>query len=142
MQKFKLKQLDECKKLGIKIPDALEVVLEAGPVDYQKLESVTGILAEPVVDKRRLRQLAIYGAKGAAAYARHAANLKYEDDDVYAHIEKTLKEVSRQDITVDDLLKTVLYMGEGAVKAELYQKLLMPSSNPVDVMLFSLVSYK
>ncbi|MBD5369720.1 MAG: hydroxylamine reductase [Bacteroides sp.] len=107
----------KCAELGIAVPDAPEVALEAGPEDYKALEEVTGVLAEPDPDKRGLKQLAIYGAKGAAAYARHAANLKYEDDEVYAYIEKVLKEVSRTDITVDELLKTVLYMGEGGVKA-------------------------
>ena len=107
----------KCEELGLKIPDYPEVSLEAEPEDYKKLETVTGVLAEPDADKRGLKQLAIYGAKGASAYARHAANLKYEDDDVYAYIEKTLKEVSRQDITVDELLEVVRYMGEGGVKA-------------------------
>ncbi len=116
---FQMKRelMAQCVNMGIKVPDVPEVVLEAEPEDYRKLESVTGVLAEPDADKRGLRQLAIYGAKGASAYARHAANLKYEDDEVYAYIEKVLKEVSRQDITVDELLKTVLYMGEGGVKA-------------------------
>ena len=107
----------KCEELGLKIPSAPEVTLEAEPEDFEKLESVTGVLAEPDADKRGLKQLAIYGAKGASAYARHAANLGYEDDDVYAFIEKTLKEVSREDITVDELVKLVLYMGEGGVKA-------------------------
>ena len=57
----------ECEKLGIKIPDAPEVALEAEPEDYKKLEPVTGVLSEPDADKRGLRQLAIYGAKGASA---------------------------------------------------------------------------
>lgn len=107
----------KCEELGIEIPDAPEVDLEAEPEDFEKLESVTGVLSESDPDKRGLKQLAIYGAKGAAAYTRHAANLKFEDDDVYAYIEKVLKEVSRNDITVDELLKIVLYMGEGGVKA-------------------------
>ena len=104
-------------ELGIKIPDAPEVQIEADVEDYEKLEPVTGVLAETDPDKRGLKQLAIYGAKGASAYARHAANLGYEDDDVYAFIEKVLKEVSRADISVDELIKVVLYMGEGGVKA-------------------------
>ena len=104
-------------ELGIKIPDAPEVQIEADAEDYEKLEPVTGVLAETDPDKRGLKQLAIYGAKGASAYARHAANLGYEDDDVYAFIEKVLKEVSRADISVDELIKVVLYMGEGGVKA-------------------------
>ena len=107
----------ECEKLGLAVPDAPEVTLEANPEDYEKLESVTGVLAETDADKRGLKQLAIYGAKGAAAYARHAANLKYEDEEVYRYIETVLKEVSRDDISVDELVKLVLYMGEGGVKA-------------------------
>lgn len=116
---FQMKRelMAKCRDLGINIPDASEVTLEAEPEDYEKLESITGVLAEKDPDKRGLKQLAIYGAKGAAAYARHAANLKYEDDDVYAYMEKVLKEVSREDITIDELVKLVLYMGEGGVKA-------------------------
>lgn len=106
-----------CEDLGIRIPDRPEVTLEATPEDCERLESLTGVMAETDPDKRGLKQLAIYGAKGASAYARHAANLGYEDDDVYAYIEKVLKEVSRPDITVDDLTGLVLYMGEGGVKA-------------------------
>lgn len=107
----------KCEELGVAIPDAPEVALEAEPEDFAKLESVTGVLAEPDADKRGLKQLAIYGAKGAAAYARHAANLGYEDDEVYAIIEKVLKEISQEDISVDELLGVVLYMGEGGVKS-------------------------
>ena len=116
---FQMKRelIAKCKELGIKIPEAPEVQLEAEPEDYEKLESVTGVLSETDPDKRGLKQLAIYGAKGASAYTRHAANLNVEDDDVYAYIEKVLKEVSRTDISVDELIKMVLYMGEGGVKA-------------------------
>lgn len=116
---FQMKRelIAKCNALGIEVPDMPEVTIEGEPEDYARLESVTGVLAETDPDKRGLKQLAIYGAKGAAAYARHAANLKYEDEDVYAYIEKALKEVSREDTTVDELLKNVLYMGEGGVKA-------------------------
>lgn len=116
---FQMKRelIAKCKELGIEIPEAPEVQLEAEPEDYEKLETVTGVLAETDPDKRGLKQLAIYGAKGASAYTRHAANLNVEDDDVYAYIEKVLKEVSRSDISIDELIKLVLYMGEGGVKA-------------------------
>ncbi len=116
---FQMKRelIAKCNALGIEVPDMPEVTIEGEPEDYARLESVTGVLAETDPDKRGLKQLAIYGAKGAAAYARHAANLKYEDEDVYAYIEKALKEVSREDTTVNELLKNVLYMGEGGVKA-------------------------
>ncbi|MDE6559592.1 MAG: hypothetical protein K2K29_06875 [Muribaculaceae bacterium] len=35
----------KCEELGIKIPDVPEVNLEADPEDYDKLESVTGVLS-------------------------------------------------------------------------------------------------
>lgn len=114
---MKRELIAKCHELGVSIPGVPEIKLEAVPDDSEGLESVTGVLAEPDPDKRGLRQLAIYGAKGAAAYARHAANLGYEDDKVYACIEKVLSEVSRSDITVDELLKVVLEMGHGGVMA-------------------------
>lgn len=116
---FQMKRelIAKCKDLGVKIPDLPEVALEAEPEEFKKLEDVTGILAEKDEDKRGLKELAIYGAKGAAAYTRHAANLGYEDDEVYAIIEKVLKEVSREDISVAELTDVVLHMGEGGVKA-------------------------
>ncbi|MDE5785883.1 MAG: hydroxylamine reductase, partial [Duncaniella sp.] len=116
---FEMKRelIAKCRELGIEVPDLPEVTLEATAADYKKLEDVTGVLAETDPDKRGLKQLAIYGAKGAAAYARHAANLGYEDDDVYAVIEKVLVDVSRNDISVDELFGVVLHMGEGGVKA-------------------------
>ena len=41
----------KCEELGIEIPDAPEVTLEAEPADYEQLEPVTGVLAEPDADK-------------------------------------------------------------------------------------------
>lgn len=74
------------------------------------------MLAETDDDKRGLKQLAIYGCKGMAAYARHAANLGYEDDEnVYAVIENAMAETARTDISVDELFKLVLEVGTGGV---------------------------
>ena len=81
------------------------------------LEAVTGVLAEPNPDLRGLKQLAIYGCKGMAAYARHAANLGYEDNNVYAIIENAMAETARADVGVDELFSLVLNVGEGGVKA-------------------------
>lgn len=52
-----------------------------------------------------------------AAYARHAANLGYEDEDVYTIIENALAEVSRSDISADELFSLVINVGEGGVRA-------------------------
>ena len=75
------------------------------------------VLHESDPDIRGLKQLAIYGCKGMAAYARHAANLGYEDDDVYAVIENALAEICYPDKDADELMNLVLGVGEGGVKA-------------------------
>lgn len=116
---FELKNLlaGTAKKQGIELPDLPVVGFYAEPEEADKYEAVTGVLAEPNEDIRGLKQLAIYGCKGMAAYARHAANLGYENDDVYAIIENAMAETARQDVSVDELFSLVLNVGEGGVKA-------------------------
>lgn len=116
---FELKNLlaGKAKKQGIELPDLPQVEFLASPDDAMALEAVTGVLAEPNLNLRGLKQLAIYGCKGMAAYARHAANLGYEDNDVYAIIENAMAETARADVGVDELFSLVLNVGEGGVKA-------------------------
>lgn len=116
---FELKNLlaGKAKKQGIELPDLPQVEFLASPDDAMALEVVTGVLAEPNLNLRGLKQLAIYGCKGMTAYARHAANLGYEDNDVYAIIENAMAETARADVGVDELFSLVLNVGEGGVKA-------------------------
>ena len=115
---FELKNIlaGTAKKQAIELPDLAPVEFYAEPDEAEKYEDVTGVLAEENADIRGLKQLAIYGCKGMAAYARHAANLGYEDDDVYAIIENAMAETARTDIDVNELLSLVLNVGEGGVK--------------------------
>lgn len=107
--------LDKAGAAGIALPDLPQIGFTATPDEAEKYEAVTGVLAETDPDRRGLKQLAIYGCKGMAAYARHAANLGYEDDEVYAVIENAMAETARDDIGVDELLKLVLDVGAGGV---------------------------
>lgn len=102
---------------GIELPNLPEIDFFAEPEQAVELEGITGVLAEPDEDKRGLKQLAIYGCKGMAAYARHAANLGYEDEEVYEVIENAMAETARTDKDVSELFDLVLYVGEGGVKA-------------------------
>lgn len=113
----KSRLLDIAKTNGVALPDYPEIEFIATPEDAEKCEAVTGVLAEPDENKRGLKQLAIYGCKGMAAYARHAANLGYEDDDLYAAIENAMAETARTDITVDELIHLVLEVGSAGVEA-------------------------
>lgn len=116
---FELKNLlaGTAKKQEIELPDLMPVVFCATPEDAMSQEPATGVLAEPDEDIRGLKQLAIYGCKGMAAYARHAANLGYEDEDVYAIIENAMAETARPDVDANELFSLVLNVGEGGVKA-------------------------
>lgn len=116
---FELKNIlaGKAKRQGIELPDLPQVEFLASPDDAMALEAVTGVLAEPNPDLRGLKQLPIYGCKGMAAYARHAANLGYEDNNVYAIIENAMAETARADVGVDELFSLVLNVGEGGVKA-------------------------
>ena len=115
---FELKNLlcGQAKKEGIALPGLPQVEFESRPEDYERAEAVTGVMAEPDADIRGLKQLAVFGCKGMAAYARHAANLGFESEDVYAIIEHALAETCRSDISADELLSLVLTVGDGGVK--------------------------
>ncbi len=90
-----------------------EVIEHSGTLE----EEITSVLHDKNPDIRGLKQLAMYGGRGMAAYARHACNLGYEDEDIYVVIENALAEISRPDISVDELFSLVLNVGDGGVKA-------------------------
>lgn len=105
------------KKRAIVLPDLPEVCFTAQPEQYESIAANLGVLAESNEDIRSLKQLAIYGIKGAAAYTQHALKLGFESEDIYEMIENTLAEVSRMDISAEELTSLVLSVGECGVKA-------------------------
>lgn len=102
---------------GITLPELNEVAFKACYEDFETVAPSLGVLTEKDEDIRSLKQLAVYGVKGMAAYIEHAYNLGYEDPELYHLMEDTLAEVSRTDITVGELVALVLAVGEGGVKA-------------------------
>lgn len=113
---IKKRLFDTARKHDISLPSLPQIEFFAHPDEAEKYEAVTGVLAEKDADLRGLKQLAIYGCKGMAAYARHAANLGYEEQEVYSIIENAMAETARTDISVDELLPLVLAVGDGGVK--------------------------
>jgi len=77
-----------------------------------------GIKSDPHIhpDILSLRELLIYGLKGVAAYADHAAILGQEDDGVYAFMQEGMAATLNKDLTVDDYLGLVLKCGEVNLK--------------------------
>lgn len=101
--------IGEAKKREIALP---EIDMKDGHDNPQ-----VGVLSETNEDLRSLKQLAVYGVKGAAAYTDHALNLGFEDESLYERIEHTLAEVTRHDIDSAELVNLVLGVGELGVKA-------------------------
>ncbi len=76
--------------------------------------ALVGVLSESNEDVRSLKELIIYGCKGVAAYARHAAQLGYEDDSVYSFLIETLA-ATLEEKSADELVALTMKTGETAV---------------------------
>ena len=77
-----------------------------------------GIQSDPDInpDILSLRELLIYGIRGMAAYADHAAILGREDDDVYAFMQEGMAATLDADLSVDDYIGLVMKCGEVNLK--------------------------
>jgi hydroxylamine reductase len=74
-----------------------------------------GILTIENEDIRSLKELLVYGLKGMAAYAEHAFNLGYVNDDVFAFMHKGLVATLNIQLTADELVALVLECGKHGV---------------------------
>jgi hydroxylamine reductase len=78
-----------------------------------------GIQSDPDInpDILSLRELLIYGIRGMAAYADHAAILGQEDDGVYAFMQEGMAATLNADLSVDDYIGLVMKCGQVNLKA-------------------------
>lgn len=74
-----------------------------------------GVLATENEDVRSLRELIIYGVKGMAAYAEHAMNLGYEDEEISKFIRRAMAATMDDSLTADDLVALTLETGKYGV---------------------------
>jgi len=75
-----------------------------------------GVLSTQNEDVRSLRELLTYGLKGLAAYAEHAANLGFEDNEIYAFMQDALVATKNDDLSADELTGLVLKCGSMGVR--------------------------
>jgi hydroxylamine reductase len=111
-----------CHKAG-KAPDAVN-----GPATWTPAEGTDALIAQGktvgILDRINtlgtditgLQELLIYGLKGAAAYATHAAILGQENPDIYAYFNEALDFLTVAEPTVDELLAMNLKCGEVSVQ--------------------------
>ena len=79
-------------------------------------KSVTvGVLTTENEDIRSLRELIIYGLKGLAAYMKHANELKYDDVEVNAFLQKALADTLDDNLGVNELIALTMETGKFGV---------------------------
>lgn len=107
---------DELKaEFGIR--SDLDCVNWAGDAESISVKAVeVGVLSQPDEDVRSLRELLIYGLKGLAAYADHAAVLGRQKTEIYEFM-LTAVASTTQDLSVDEMVGLVLKCGEAGVTA-------------------------
>ena len=76
--------------------------------------SEVGVLSTKNEDVRSLRELLIYGLKGVAAYADHAAMLGFEDPAIYQFIIKALASTTKE-LNLEEMIQMVMKCGEMVV---------------------------
>jgi len=84
--------------------------------EMEEKAKLVGVLSTENEDVRSLRQLLTYGIKGLAAYAEHAANLGYEEVEIYAFMQEGLVATLNDNLTADELTGLVLKCGSMGVK--------------------------
>ncbi len=84
--------------------------------DFLMKAPEAGVLVTTDEDVRSLKELLIYGIKGIAAYGEHAANLGFEDTEIWAFMQKGLAATLDQKAGVPELLNMVMECGSYGVK--------------------------
>lgn len=85
--------------------------------EFEEKAQTVGVLRTSDEDIRSLKELVHYGIKGMAAYVEHAYNLGYENPEIFAFMQYVLAELTREDITVDELITLTLATGNHGVQA-------------------------
>ncbi|NHM13553.1 hydroxylamine reductase [Xiamenia xianingshaonis] len=100
--------------------DALLAMMGRVDAEKQKLAPESGEDNDYDMDKlwnadediRSLKSLILFGIRGVAAYAYHAAVLGYTDEAIHNFLYKALRAVGTDDWGMDELLPIVLEVGE------------------------------
>ncbi|MGL5123820.1 MAG: hydroxylamine reductase [Fusobacteriaceae bacterium] len=82
-----------------------------------EIAKTVGVLRTADEDIKSLRELALYGLKGLAAYTEHALNLNKVNPELFAFVEEALLGTEDETLSVADLTALVLKVGEYGVKS-------------------------
>ncbi|MDW7683418.1 MAG: hydroxylamine reductase [Bacillota bacterium] len=76
----------------------------------KKVSLVSDMHTDP--DIQSMQQILLYGVKGVAAYADHAAILGQEDENVYTFIEEAMAALTKNNLEANEWLGLILKCGE------------------------------
>jgi len=121
-EKLKAKVTDANQKKHGKPLGALPAVADwkpaAGLAGLVEQGRAVGIMANPATpeDIRSLREILLYGLKGMAAYADHAAQLGQEDETVNAFFYKGMAALENDACAADKLIPLIMEFGQVNLK--------------------------
>jgi len=84
--------------------------------EMEEKASRVGILNTKDEDIRSLREMLTYGLKGMAAYAEHAFNLGFEDEEIFQFMQEALIATANDTLSAETLTDWVLKCGSMGVK--------------------------
>ena len=104
------------------------VTFSSPAASYTPADTVAGLVADGEAldfmnsldeneDLRSLKQITVYGLRGLAAYADHAAILGKEDESIYVYIHETMANLAGGGQDLGALVALVLKCGEVNIKA-------------------------
>lgn len=108
---------EDLKKAGIEVDESCEAInwVYDTDEDIEAIAAEVGVLSTKDEDIRSLRELITYGVKGMAAYAYHAYQLGYKDDNIFRFMEKALAKVLDDSLTADDYVDLAMETGKYGV---------------------------
>lgn len=105
----------QCGDNVANLPD--ECIWNGDESEFMTKAVEVGVLRTKDEDIRSLKELVHYGLKGMAAYAEHAYNLDKTDNEIFTFMQHALVEITREDISVDELVALTLETGRVGVQA-------------------------
>ena len=94
-----------------------ECTWDGSESEFEEKSKTVGVLRNQDEDIRSLKELVHYGIKGMAAYVEHAWNLDNENADLFAFMQHALAEITRNDISANELIALTLETGKYGVTA-------------------------
>lgn len=92
-----------------------ECLWNGSEAEFEEKAKTVGVLRTENEDIRSLKELIHYGLKGMSAYVEHAHNLGHESQEIFGFMQHALAQLTRTDITLDELVALTLETGKFGV---------------------------